>query len=138
MDAVLIILAVPAGLWALARIAWSARGVALANRARTRELRTASGARHPIISSDSAEALKRADAFAARAVREDYSLTGAILAGLGAVAMFSGRALAYGQWAVGLYFGGSIAIVAGVGLAIAGAVLRILARPLIEPQEPAS
>ncbi len=77
------------------------------------------------------EAIRLADA--ARATREDYSLTGAILAGLGALAMFAGRAIAYGPWAVGLYSAGTIAIVTGFGLAIFGAVLRLLARPLIDP-----
>ncbi len=82
------------------------------------------------------EAIRLADADAARATREDYSLTGAILAGLGALAMFAGRAIAYGPWAVGLYSAGTIAIVTGFGLAIFGAVLRLLARPLIDPADP--
>jgi len=82
--------------------------------------------------SDPVEAIRQADLAAARASCEDYSLTGAILAGLGALAMFTGRSVAYGPWAVGLYSAGTLAIVSGLGLAIFGAVLRMLARPLID------
>ena len=138
MDAILIMLAVPAGLWALVRVASSAWRVVRANRLRTRELRAAAGGDRLVVGShsDPIEAIRQADLAAARATREDYSLTGAILAGLGAVAMFAGRGVAYGTWAVGLYSAGTLGIVAGFGLAIFGAVLRMLARPLLDtPQQ---
>jgi hypothetical protein len=135
MDVFSILLALPAGAWALSRIVFSASGVVRANRLRTHELKRAeespglsSGPSEPVL-----RALQRADADALRAAREDYALTGAVLAGMGAVAMFGGRAAAYGQWAVGLYTAGTLAIVAGVGLAIFGAVLRLLARPILDP-----
>jgi len=137
MDALLILLAVPAGLWALARIGASAWGVARANHARTHELQSAAKAaaggrgvpRVPL------ETIRCADLAAANAAEEDYSLTGAILAGLGALAMFGGRALAYGDWAVGLYSAGTLAIVSGFGLAVFGAVLRVMAKPLLDSSD---
>ncbi len=130
MDALLIILALPAALWALARIASSAWVVARASRARSAALYGAAGR----TATDPIQAIRTADASAARAMREDYSLTGAILAGLGALAMLAGRTVAYGPWAVGLYSAGTLAIVTGVGLAILGAVLRLLARPLLDAE----
>lgn len=139
MNAVLIMLAVPAGLWALSRVALSAWGAGLANRRRTRELWLAAGThgRATPSNDDPIQAIQAADIAATRATREDFSLTGAILAGLGALAMFAGRALAYGPWAVGLYSAGTLAIVVGFGLAILGGVLRMLARPLLDVPRPA-
>jgi len=133
MNAFVIFLAGLAGCWALARIAQTIRRVARANRLRTQELRIAvSDAARPGGSADYLETLQQADAAASSALREDYATSGIILAALGAAAMFAGRSVAYGQWAVGLYTAGTIAIVAGIALALTGGVLRLLAKPILE------
>lgn len=133
MNAFLVFIAGLAGCWALVRIARTAHRVGRANRLRTQELRAAtSDLIRPGGSPDYLESLQQADAAAQAALNEDYTLSGVILAALGAVAMFAGRSVAYGQWAVGLYTGGTIAIVAGIALAITGAVLRLLAKPILE------
>jgi hypothetical protein len=137
MNAFLAFVAGLAGCWALVRIAWTARRVGRANRLRTQELRAAvSDAAQPGMGADYVESLQQADAAAQRALNEDYTLSGVLLAALGAVAMFAGRGIAYGQWAVGFYTAGTIAIVAGVALAITGAVLRLLVKPVFDSSDP--
>lgn len=133
MNAFLVFIAGLAGCWALVRIAQTARRIGRANRLRTQELRTAvADAARPGATPDYVESLQQADAAAQDALREDYALSGVILAALGAAAMFAGRSVAYGQWAVGLYTAGTIAILTGLGLAITGAVLRLLAKPIFD------
>lgn len=133
MNAFLVFIAGLAGCWALVRVAQAARRVGRANRLRTLELRAAvADTARPGPGPDYTESLQQADIAAQDALREDYALSGVILAALGAAAMFAGRSVAYGQWAVGLYTAGTIAILAGIGLAITGAVLRLLAKPILE------
>jgi hypothetical protein len=66
------------------------------------------------------------------ALKEDFTLTGVLLAALGVSAVFTGREIGYGQWAVGLYTAGLCGIVGGVALALLGGVLRVIHRPLAE------
>lgn len=130
MDAILILLAVPAAILAAARIGASLWLVVRASRRRAMALEQAMSS--PGAPGNPMSIVSRADQDASRGIREDYSLTGAILAGLGAAALFASRSLAYGNLAVGLYAAGILAIVCGFGLALFSAVLRILARPLLE------
>lgn len=130
MDAILILVALPAAAWATVRIGASLWTVLHANRQRARVLTKAAnesgGEANPL------DTVRRADHAAAQALREDYALTGAILAGLGAAALFAGRNAAYGTFAVGLFSAGLLAIVLGFGLALFGAILRLLARPILD------
>ncbi len=71
------------------------------------------------------------DTAVGRAAREDLSLTGAMLAAISVAGVFIGRAIGYGEWAVGLYTAGLVGIVAGVALALLGGVVRVLALPLL-------
>lgn len=65
-------------------------------------------------------------------LREDFVLTGAVLAVLGLCAVFIGQSLAYGVLAVTAYFAGLVCIVLGVAVALVGAVVRVLARPIAQ------
>ena len=77
-----------------------------------------------------AEVVSRLDRAVAVAMREDLTLTGAMLAAMSVAAVFGGRAIGYGHWAVGLYTAGLIGIVAGVALALMGGVIRVITLPL--------
>lgn len=68
-------------------------------------------------------------------LREDLTVTGVFLALFGVIAVFAGREMAYGGWAVGLYTAGLCAIVGGVSISLLGAVLRVIARPLVRPED---
>ncbi len=72
------------------------------------------------------------------AVREDLTLTGATLASISVAAVFVGRSIGYGEWAVGLYTAGLCGIVAGVALALLGGVLHVISRPLARAPRNAS
>ncbi len=133
MNAFFVFIGGLAGCLALVRIVGTARRIGRANRLRTQELRAATAdIVRPGGTPDYLESLQQADIAAQAALNEDYTLSGVLLAALGAAAMFVGRNIAYGQWAVGLYTAGTIAILTGLGLAITGAVLRLLAKPVIE------
>lgn len=67
------------------------------------------------------------------ALHEDLTLTGAMLASMSVAAVFAGRGLGYGEWAVGLYTAGLCGIVVGVALALLGGVLHVLTLPLSRP-----
>lgn len=136
MNAFLVFIAGLAGCWALVRIAQTAHRIGRANRLRTQELRAASSdVARPGNGADYLESLQQADIATQRAMNEDYALSGVLLAAFGAAAMVAGRSIAYGQWAVGFYTAGTIAIIAGIALAITGAVLRLLARPILDPTD---
>jgi hypothetical protein len=77
----------------------------------------------------------RLDAAVAIAMREDLTLTGALLALIGVSGVFVGRGLGYGPMAVGLYTAGLIGIVVGVALALLGGLARAISVPLIRKEE---
>jgi len=72
---------------------------------------------------------------APRSMRQDYTVTGVILAGMGVACMVFGRGLRVGQLAVGLYVGGIACVVLGVFLALAGIVIRRLAKSPVLPRK---
>ena len=103
-----------------------------------RDRRTRLGAleRDPQADAGSPEEIAgRLDAVVASAMREDLTLTGALLALMSVSCVFVGRGLGYGPWAVGLYTAGLIGIVAGVALALLGGVARAVAVPLQRKEE---
>lgn len=72
---------------------------------------------------------------APRPMRQDYTVTGVILAGMGVACMVSGRGLRVGQLAVGLYVGGIACVILGVFLAFAGVAIRHLAKSPTLPRK---
>ena len=60
--------------------------------------------------------------------RQDYRLTGVILAGIGLACTLGGRSLRVGTLAVGLYVGGLTCVGLGVALFLVGLLIRGLAR----------
>jgi len=79
--------------------------------------------------------VKPLDAGVQTAVREDWTLTGVLLAAVGVGAVFLGRQIGYGQFAVGVYTAGLCGIVVGVALALLGGVLHVLSRPLAQGKD---
>ena len=60
--------------------------------------------------------------------RQDYRLTGVMLAGIGLACALGGRSLRVGTLAVGLYVGGLTCVGLGVALFLIGLLIRGLAR----------
>ena len=60
--------------------------------------------------------------------RQDYVLTGLLLAGIGILCVLFGRGLRVGELAVGTYLGGFFCVVVGLLLAGLGALLRFIAK----------
>jgi len=68
--------------------------------------------------------------------RQDYRLTGVILAGIGLACALGGRSLRVGTLAVGLYVGGLTCVGLGVALFLIGLLIRRLARgPVLKPNK---
>jgi hypothetical protein len=63
-----------------------------------------------------------------KAGRQDYLLTGVMLAVLGVVCVILYSTIGGGRWAVGAYWGGVACVVLGFLLALLGLLLRFLAR----------
>jgi len=63
-----------------------------------------------------------------RTNRQDYLLTGVMLAVLGVVCVILYSTIGGGRWAVGAYWGGVACVVLGFLLALLGLLLRFLAR----------
>ena len=63
-----------------------------------------------------------------RRLRQDYLLTGAMMAGIGLACALFGRFLRVGDVAVGAYLGGVICLLLGIVLALLGAVIKVLSR----------
>jgi hypothetical protein len=63
--------------------------------------------------------------------RQDYALTGVVLAAIGIGCAVAGQCSGAGRLAVGLYVGGWICIVLGVILALIGIFIRRIARNLV-------
>ena len=70
------------------------------------------------------------------AIRQDYTVTGTGLSAIGLGALFAGRAIGYGQVAVGLYIGGITCLGVGVLVALLGYLIRALTRPILAPTDP--
>lgn len=64
--------------------------------------------------------------------KQDFTLTGVILAGIGLVCALIGRSMKEGTFAVGLYTGGMICVGLGVLLAIFGLIVRWVARTPVD------
>jgi len=108
-----------------------------ARQSRLRELADNPSTRAP---EDPSQVAMQLDQAVEGALREDLTVTGVLLAGLSVAAVFWGRAIGYGEWAVGLYTAGLCGIIAGVALSLVGGVLRLLSRPLskgVEAPRPA-
>ena len=81
------------------------------------------------------ERIADADHSGRETLRQDYVITGTALAVIGIACVFLGRAMGYGQVAVGLHLGGIICIGAGVLVALVGYLVRALTRPLLSPED---
>jgi hypothetical protein len=60
--------------------------------------------------------------------RQNYALTGALLAVIGVICIAGGRAMRVGQLAVGTFLGGFVCLFLGVCLTLLGLVIRALAK----------
>ena len=60
--------------------------------------------------------------------RQDYAITGLLLAAVGLAMFMVGSSLRVGQLAMGTYYGGATCILLGVLLALAGFIIRVLRR----------
>lgn len=67
------------------------------------------------------------------APRQDFTLTGVILAVIGAVCVILYWSVGRGQWAVGAYFGGVVCVTLGFILAVLGLLIRFLGRAPKDP-----
>lgn len=65
----------------------------------------------------------------AKSVRQDYTLTGLLLAAMGFVCAFYGKTVGMGDIAVGSYLGGILCVGLGIALAVAGLLLQSMAKP---------
>jgi len=67
--------------------------------------------------------------------RQDYRLTGVLLAGIGLACTLGGQSLRVGTLAVGMYVGGLTCVALGVALFLIGLLIRWLARgPALRPK----
>jgi hypothetical protein len=105
-----------------------------ADRTRVRSLRALERDSNAV-SGSSSDVAAQLDQAVIAAMREDLTLTGALLALISVCGVFAGRALAFGYWAVGLYTAGLIGIVVGVALALGGAVMRVMIAPLLREDD---
>lgn len=66
--------------------------------------------------------------------RQDYVVTGALLAALGGAGVVAGQVIGLGNLAVGLYLGGFVCIGLGILILLLGFLIRALARGPHLPQ----
>lgn len=79
--------------------------------------------------------LGAAEALPARKDRQDYALTGALLAAMGVGFCLLGRMLHSGKLAVGIYVGGWVCVVLGLLLFAVGLFIRkLLRQPIMLPR----
>jgi len=69
--------------------------------------------------------------------RQNYAMTGLVLAAIGIACFVAGRLLRSGELAVGIYLGGVFCVVLGLVIALFGAIIRVMSRPGQRPK-PAS
>lgn len=90
--------------------------------------------RHPDLFKSSQDALDLVSAQKERAAREprqDYTVTGLMIGGIGVGCIALGRTLYAGKLAVGVYIGGLGCVALGVFIALAGFLIRALGRDSI-------
>jgi hypothetical protein len=61
--------------------------------------------------------------------RQNFSVTGLILAAIGIFCVVGGRLLRSGELAVGIYLGGVFCVVLGLIIALFGFIIRVMSRP---------
>ena len=68
--------------------------------------------------------------------RQDYTLTGLLVAAMGLVCAIYGKTLGIGDIAVGSYVGGILCFGLGIALALAGLLLRSMVKPATDRDKP--
>jgi hypothetical protein len=64
--------------------------------------------------------------------RQNYAVTGLILAVIGIASVIVGRLLRSGELAVGIYLGGVFCVVLGLIIALLGFVIRVMSKPAVK------
>lgn len=78
---------------------------------------------------DIASVMNNLAATSAAVQRQDYAVTGLVLAAVGTVCFICGRLLRSGELAVGVYLGGVFCAVLGLVIALIGLIVRTMSRP---------
>lgn len=61
--------------------------------------------------------------------RQNYSVTGIVLAAVGIACFIGGRLMRSGELAVGIYLGGVFCIALGLVIALFGVIIRLMSKP---------